>query len=182
MAKVNPLIKDKIETLEKSELQKLVLKASAINKQFHDYLLINYIDKEYGEQDLFEKAKSDLNILYRKNYKGFSEELQMANMFAACNKRINEFSKVCRNKALEMDLILDVLEIPFANSTNSFTTCFTKYNYQVFLLVKKAITILKTKLHEDYNIQYAPRLNEYLTILHRTSSHLDYIQTLPNFI
>ena len=121
-------------------------------------------------------------MLYRKSYKGYSKELQLANMFAACNKRINEFGKVCRNKALEMELILDVLEIPFSNSSNSFTTCFTKYNYQVYLLLKKAITILKTKLHEDYHIQYAPRLNEYLTVLHRTSSHLDYIYLLPKSI
>lgn len=182
MAKINPLIKDNIETLEKKELQKLVLKAAAVSKQFHDYLLINYIDKEYGEQDLFEAAKSDLNLLYRKNYKGFSEELQVANMLAACNKRINEFSKVCKNKALEMELILDVLEIPFSMPANTFTTCFTKFNYQVYLLVKRAITLLKTKLHEDYHIEYAPRLNKYLTILHHTSSHLDYIYALPNSI
>mgnify|MGYP003401039606 FL=1 len=182
MAKINPIIKDKIESLEKKELQKLVLKAASTSKQFHDYLLINYIDKEYGEQDLFDAAKSDLYMLYRKSYKGYSKELQLANMFAACNKRINEFGKVCRNKALEMELILDVLEIPFSNSSNSFTTCFTKYNYQVYLLLKKAITILKTKLHEDYHIQYAPRLNEYLTVLHRTSSHLDYIYLLPKSI
>lgn len=182
MAKINSLIKNNIETLEKKELQKLVLKAAAVSKQFHDYLLINYIDKEYGEQDLFEAAKSDLNMLYRKNYKGYSEELKVANMLASCNKRINEFGKVCKNKVLEMELIMDVLEIPFSMSTNSFITCFTKYNYRVYLLVKNAITLLKTKLHEDYHIDYAPKLNEYLTILHRTSSHLDYINTLPKYI
>ena len=65
MAKINPIIKDKIELLEKKELQKLVLKAASTSKQFHDYLLINYIDKEYGEQDLFDAAKSDLYMLYK---------------------------------------------------------------------------------------------------------------------
>ena len=81
-----------------------------------------------------------------------------------------------------MNLILDVLEIPFSISTNSFGTCFTKYDYQVYLLVKKAITLLKTKVHEDFYIEYAPKLNEYLTILHRTSSHLDYIYSMPKQI
>lgn len=163
-------------------MEKLVLKAASQSKQFHNFLLVNYFAKEFGEKDLFEQAKADLQILYRKSYKGFSEELQLANMLSACNKRISEFGKVCKDKSLEMDLIMDVLEIPFSPSAHCLGTCFTKYDYQVYLLVKKAITILKTKLHEDYRIQYAPKLNEYLTILHRTSSHLDYIYGMPESV
>ncbi len=121
-------------------------------------------------------------MLFFKNYKGFSEELKIANMLIACNKRIKEFSKVCKNKSLEMDLIMIVLEIPFSLSTKSFSTCFTKFNYQVYLLIKKAVTLLKTKLHEDYRIQYAPKLNEYLSILHKSSAHLGFIKTLPESV
>lgn len=182
MAKINAIVKEEIGKLSKKDLEKLVVKAATMNKQFHDYLLVNYVDTELGEKDLYETCLADINFLYRKGYKGFSEELQLANMLAACNKRINEFAKVCKDKTLEMDLLMDVLKIPFSISTNSFTTCFTQYNYRVYLLVKKAITLLKTKLHEDYYIEYAPKLNEYLTILHRTSSHLDYIYDMPKQI
>ena len=182
MAKINVFVKEEIAKLSKKDLEKLVVKAASMNKQFHDYLMVNYVDTDLGEQDLYEECLADLNVLYRKGYKGFSEELQLANMLATCSKRINEFAKVCKNKTFEMNLILDVLEIPFSISTNSFGTCFTKYDYQVYLLVKKAITLLKTKVHEDFYIEYAPKLNEYLTILHRTSSHLDYIYSMPKQI
>lgn len=175
-------MKEAIGRLSKKDLEKLVLKAAYMNKQFRDYLLINYIDKEYGQQDLFEAANADLNLLYRKNYKGFSEELRMANMLAACNKRIVEFSKVCKNPSLQMDLIMAVLQVPFSLSPDYYRTCFSKFNYQVYLLVKKSITLLKTKLHEDYYIQYAPEINRYLAFLHEYSSHLDYVYAMPKTV
>ncbi|MDP3443584.1 MAG: hypothetical protein Q8T08_12065 [Ignavibacteria bacterium] len=122
-----------------------------------------------------------MEVLFRKNYKGFSDELRLANMLAACHKRINEFGKVCKSKELELDLILYVLEVPFSLTTNMFCTCFTQYNYRVVLLVKKAMSLLN-KLHEDYRLEYEPILNDYLTILHRTSNHLDYVYNLPKTV
>lgn len=161
MARVNPLIKERISELKKDELVKLALKAASMSQQVHDYMLVTYADPQYGEKHLFEKAKDDLQMLYRKNHKGYAQEMRVANLLAACNKRISEFSKVCKDKTLEMELILDVLEIPFSMNRSSFRTCFTKFNYQVTLLLKKAVTLLKTKLHPDFHIQYAPTLNEF---------------------
>lgn len=182
MPKLDLKIKTEINLLSNPNLVKLVIKAASQSEDFYNYLIVNYLDKDNGEKDLFEKAKVELKILLSKSYKGYSLELVMANMLAACNKRINEFSKISKDHSLSMDLIMMVLETPFALSTNHFTTCFTRYNQQVYLLVKKAITLLKNKLHEDYQIQYAPQLNEYLTILHRTSGHLDYVYSLPKSI
>ena len=182
MPKVDPEIKSKINLLSKPDLAKLVIKAAAQSKDFYNLLIVNYLDKVNGEKDLFDQAKEDLKLLLSKSYKGYSLELVMANMLAACNKRINEFSKISKDHSLSMELIMMVLETPFALSTNHFTTCFTRYNQQVYLLIKKALTLLKNKLHEDYHIQYSPQLNEYLIILHRTSSHLDYIYSLPKSI
>jgi len=123
-------MKAEIGRLSRKDLEKLVLKAASMNKQFRDYLLVNYLDEEHGEQGLFEEAKKDVTALYQKKYKGASEELQLANMLAACNKRIVEFSKSCKNKSLEMDLIMEVLKVPFSLSPGYYGTCFTKFNYQ----------------------------------------------------
>lgn len=182
MAKISSLIKEKIGTLSKKELEKLVIKAASKDKSLHDYLLVNHFDKEFGEQDLFEQAKDEIEILFRKNYKGFAEELQLANMLGACLKRIIMFSKVCKNKNLEADLIMLVLEIPFSLSSNMFCTCFTVYNYNVVLLLKRIIHLLNTKMHEDFKIQYQTKINVYLTTLHRTSEYLSYVSALPKNI
>jgi len=182
MAKVASIISSQIGNLSKKELEKLVLKAAVKDKAFHDYLLVTYFDKEYGEQDLFDEAKADLDKLFQKNYKGFTEELRLAAMLGACAIRITAFSKNCKNKHLEADLIMYVLEIPFSLSTNMFMTCFTNYNYKVVSLVKRVINLIETRMHEDYKIQYQSKINDYLMILHRTSSHLDYVYSLPESI
>lgn len=178
MTHLNSFREEAISSLSKKDLKLLVMKAASMSKQFNNYLLVNYIDKEYGERDLFEIAKADLDVLFGKSYKGTSKELRLANMLAACSKRITEFSKTCKDHSLQMDLIMGVLRIPFSLSPNYYGTCFTKFNYQVYLLVKKAITLLKTKLHEDYHLQYTHEINRYLTFLHDHSSHLDYVYAM----
>jgi hypothetical protein len=60
MAKCASIIISQISSISKRELEKLVLKAAARDKSFHDYLLVCYFDKEYGEQDLFQQASSPL--------------------------------------------------------------------------------------------------------------------------
>jgi len=177
MAKVDERIKNTISLLPPKELVKLILKAASKDKSFHDFLLINYIDKDFGETDLFETAIEDLEFLFVKNYKGYAPELRMANMLTACHKRIDEFSKVSKDKKLELDLVLHVLEIPFSRPEKTLETCFTKYNYRIFLLVKKAIK-LYNKLHEDYKIEYTAKLTKYLDVLNRSSDHLDYVYNM----
>lgn len=182
MAKVSTTIFSQISTLSKKDLEKLVLQAAAKDKSFHDYLLVNYFEKEFGEQDLFEEAKSDLDALFVKRYKGYAEEQKTANMLAACGKRITEFSKVCKNKNLEADLILYVLEIPFSMGEKSFGTCFTAFNHKTVLLVKRLMTLVESKMHEDFKIQYQSKINDYLNFLHSYSRHLDYVWVLPKSI
>lgn len=182
MPKINPAIVDGITGLSKKDLEKLVIKAASKNKDFHDYLLVNYFDKTHGEEELFEQAKDDLELLFRKNYKGWSEELRLANMLAACLKRIIVFSKVCKHKNLEADLIIHTLQIPFSLPPEQFRTCFTAYNNKVTMLVKRLIKIVTQQLHEDYMIEYRGTINRYLNILHQYSSHLDYVYNLPKEI
>jgi len=103
-------------------------------------------------------------------------------MLGACVKRINEFSKVSKKKNLEADLILHVLAIPFSYPTNMLGTCFTAYDYKTGMLLKRLITLVTKKLHEDYRIEYEDTINDYLNILHQTSNHIDTIYDLPKSI
>ena len=179
MPRLNQEFKQIISSLEKKELEKLVLKAASTNKAFHDYVLVNFVDSELGEQDLFDQVKQDLVQLTLKRHKGYAPELKFANYLQACNKRITEFSKVNKTKILELELIMTVLNSAFNASGCSFGTCFTKFNHQVFLLVKKAITIIEKKIHEDLRMEYVPQINAYLKRLHDSSDYLDYINDLP---
>ncbi len=182
MPKISTEIKNRIATISKTELEKIIIKMAAKDKAVFDYLLVNYLEKETGENDLFEETKMDLDSLFRKSYKGFSKELQLANMLSACIKRINQFSKICKKRDLEADLMMHVLEFIFSHSTNLFGTCFTAYDYKVAQMINRVITLVQTKLHPDYKIQYVEKINNYLTILHRTSNHINFIDGLRQSI
>lgn len=181
-SKIDPSIPEALSKLSKDALLKLVLKAASKDKGFHDYLLVNCGDTEYGEKELFELAIADLDNILAKRHKGFSEELKMANALQACNKRIDEFAKVCKNKKLEMDLIMYLLRKSFYNSGLSFGSCFTNYDYRVTLLLKKAISVLNKKLHEDYKVDYTEELNSYLSKLKSCANFFDFVSALPSKI
>jgi len=179
MPKLDTDFKKQIRSLSKTNLEDIVLRFASKHKEVHDFLMINYFDKQFGEDDLFDEARNDIRTLFLKRYKGFSEELQMAAMIEACGKRITEFDKLCKKKNLCADLILLVLEEAFSNFPRLFGTCFTKFDYKVALLLKKLVTIVTTKLHPDYTIEYAGKINGYLGALHKTSNHINFIYAMP---
>lgn len=181
MAKINPRIASQINSLSKTELEKLVLKAASKDKSFHDYLLVNYFEQNGDEADLYEDASTDLELLFDENKRGIPERKQ-AKILSECIQTINEFSKNCKNKKLETDLVVKVLEYGL-NKTNAYLgTCFTIFDHKIYLLVKKLMKLVEEKIHEDYKIEYEPKINEYLNRLHGASSHLDYVYDMPKKI
>lgn len=75
---------------------------------------------------MLKAARSDLQVLMLKRYNGRAYEMRLAAMLAACNKPITEYSKNCKNKSLEMDLIVLLLAEVYAISSSQFRTGFTK--------------------------------------------------------
>lgn len=106
----------------------------------------------------------------------------MTNMLSACIKRINEFTKVSKNKIMEADLLVEVLDEAFKLPPNFFGTCFTGFDSKVGQILKRLITLPTTKLHNDYLLDYRDKINGYLNRLHKTSNHLDHIYYLPSQI
>ena len=174
--------KDQVRSLEGKSLQDIVMKLMSKDKFAYDFVIANYLDKQQGENDLFEMAKEDLDILAMRSYRGFSEQLQIANMLGACVKRIDEFTKVSKNKAMEADLLMHVLKVPFGLPVDMFGTCFTQYDYKVAMLVKRLVTIITKKLHEDYQMDYRDTVNRYLNILHQHAGHIDMVHKMPKAI
>lgn len=123
-----------------------------------------------------------MNVLFGKGYKGFSTELQIANMLNACVKRVNEFTKLSKDKELEANLLVHILQRPYLHSLDLYGTCFTQLDNKVALIIKRLITIVTKKLHPDLRIEYDDVINDYLRILHARSSHLDRVSVLPKKI
>ncbi|HRZ98282.1 MAG TPA: hypothetical protein P5084_12065, partial [Paludibacter sp.] len=75
MPKNKAILKEQLSQLPKKELVDMLLKLSG--KRFnYEFLLVNFLDKEGGEQTLFEEAKEDIDKLSQKEYKGSTIQKQ----------------------------------------------------------------------------------------------------------
>jgi len=181
MSRNKAILKEQLAQLSKKELADMVLKLAS-KRYNYEFLLVNFLDKDGGELTLFEEAKEDIDSLCQKEYKGSTELKQLVKKLNACVKRINEFTIETKNKKLEADLVLYVLEIQFANPAKMFGARVSGYDYKVGLLLKRLITLVIKKLHPDYLMDYQDNINEFLTKLHQTSDRINTIKELPQKI
>jgi len=181
MAKVDKETKEQIKNLTKKQLEDIVIKWTS-QKDFYDYLIVNYLDIENGENELFEQTKKDIDLLFLKKHKGYSDELKLANYIKAVVKRINEFTKISKNKKLEADLLVYLLDMLFEDCSDYLGTCFETYDTQLAIQVRKLINITSKYLHEDYRIEFIDKINNYLEILHKESRHIDMVYDMPEKI
>ena len=56
------ILKEQLAQLSKKELAEMVLKLAS-KRYNYEFLLVNFLDKEGGEQTLFEEAKEDIDTL-----------------------------------------------------------------------------------------------------------------------
>jgi len=96
--------------------------------------------------------------------------------------RVNEFTKVSKNKVLEADLILYVLAVPFSANEYIFGSFFNAFDSKVVQILKRLITLVTKKLHPDYLADYQDTINGYLKTLHQRSGFLDSVYSLPDKI
>ncbi len=173
------LLKEQLAVLSKKELIEIVHKLAG--KRFnYEFLLVNFLDKDGGEQTLFEEAKEDIDKLNEKEFKGRTQQHQLVKRLNACVKRIAEFTVETKSKKLEADLVLYVLELQFSLPNSIFGARFSGYDYKVGLLLKRLINIVKNKLHSDYFIDYQDAINDFLTKIHSTSNRINTIYDLPD--
>jgi hypothetical protein len=175
------MLKEQLAQLSKKELAEMVLKLAG-KRYNYEFLLVNFLDKEGGEQTLFDEAKEAIDVLCQKEFKGSTELKQVVKKLNACVKRINEFTIETKSKKLEADLVLYVLELQFKNPAKVFGARVSGYDYKVGLLLKRLITLVTKKMHPDYQVDYQDAINEMLTKLHKTSNRIKTIQELPKSI
>ena len=181
MPRDKAIFKEQVTELSKKELVDIVLKLAA-KRYNYEFLLVNFLDKDGGEQTLFEEAKDDINKLFEKEFKGRTTQHQLVKKLNACTKRISEFTTETKSKKLEADLILYVLDHQFQHPAKIFGARFSGYDYKVGLLLKKLISLVTKKLHPDYLVDYQDNINEFLTKLHKTSDRINTIKELPQAI
>ena len=178
MLRNKAILKEQLNRFTKSELVDILTKISA--KRFnYEFLLVKYLDPESGEQLLFEEAKEDIEVFINKEFKGRTIQHQMVKRLKACTNRIKDFTEETKDRKLEADLILYLLEIQFEDNPKVFGAKYSGYDYKVGLLLKRLISLVSTKLHDDYLVDYQDKINMMLSSLHHTSNRINTIKSLP---
>jgi hypothetical protein len=181
MSREKAILKEQVNELSKKELVDIVLKLAG-KRYNYEYLLVNFLDKDGGEQTLYEEAKEDIDKLCLKEYKGRTIQHQLVKKLNACSKRIVEFTVETKSKKLQADLVMYVLEMQFVQPAKVFGARFSGYDYKVGLLLKKLISLVTKKLHPDYLIDYQDKINEFLIKIHKSSNRINTIYDLPQQI
>jgi hypothetical protein len=167
-----------IANMPRKDIEALLVKAMRESSTFYQYVWVNHLDKEAGEEQLYEQYKTEIQGLLSKGYRGSSAELRAANMLAACRNKLDAFGKVCQSKDKAVELGLYIATHPFINYPDYSGTCFTKYDYEYYMLFKKIRSLYQT-LHPDIQHEYKEKLQTILTKLKKYSRHLDYVYDLP---
>lgn len=164
--------------MSKSQLVEMMLKLAG-KRYNYEFLLVNYIDREGGELQLFEEATEELELIFGKTFRGRTVQHQHVKMLLACVKRIDEFTVETKSRKLEADLILIVLRHEFRESADLFGAKSSGFDFKVGLLLKRVITLITTKIHPDYIADYADEINDMLQKIHATSDRVNTIKQLP---
>lgn len=178
MAKIDSETKELVNELSKKQLVEIVLKLAS-KKNNYEFLLINYLDKENGEQTLYNMAIVDIEKLLNKEYNGRTFQHRAVKKLSASIKRIDNFVLNTNDKKLHANLMLFVLEHQLSQPSTVFGARFSGYDYKVGLLLKKVINLITKKMHSDYLLDYEDKINELLHKLHSTSNHIKTIAELP---
>lgn len=124
------LLKAGLSQFSRKELEDMVIKLAGKRHNF-EFLLINYFDREGGEQWLFGEALDGLERIFEKEYKGRSIQHCEVKRLNASAKLIKDFAVEVKNKKYEADLMMHVLRREFAFPDEMFGAGFSLFDYKL---------------------------------------------------
>lgn len=182
MPKLSTEFKEAIAKLGEKELRKLVLNIASKDQAIYDLIYFNYVTGQEELEDLLEETKDKIIMeMDLFSTRGIYER-NLAKAIGKAVKHINYFSKLTKNKVMEAELLLFLLEEVFENHSDALGTCWTVFDSKVAITTNRLFNLVTKKLNEDYLIEYQKPLNRFLNILHTTSNHLDYVYDMPKAI
>jgi len=164
--------KELISSIPESDYYKLLVKAASKDKSFRDFLMLTYSFNGLSDIEYFNLAIEDLKLIGSKPPKAFLDPRPSIKFINSLVQRIDEFTKVCKNKKLEADLINYALNIAF---DTSFLNSFNKdYVYKFTSLFNRFVKLLNEKLHDDYLIEYKADIEKFYNKLKATPVFLGF--------
>lgn len=173
---------DEIRNIPHGELQKLVLKLAKGNQEIMDIINIEYLQNKEAIEDLFETTQA--NVEDHITFMSLRGPVQksIASAMVKAIRDINYFVKLTGDHYKEALLLDTLLNMVFKDFSKELGTCWTVMDSRLGITTRRLMTIVTKKLHEDQALDFRDNLNRYLEILHRNSSHINVVFSLPEKI
>ena len=117
------------------------------------------------------------------HYRARVDELEVAKAITEAKKAINEFTKIGKRAIKEVELLMVVILsaiFEYRRNPAMFGTCWTKYDFAVTQTLKRVITLLSNKLHEDFRLNNRDRLENYIKRIKLAANFNDFVYNLPD--
>lgn len=181
MVKVTPEdLKPYLETLDANQKDKLLYRLLKKDQQLMDQLYYKHIAPD--ELDVrFADVESEVKGALFGVYRAKSDELALAKAIGEAKKVINRFTKVDKRPEKEVALLMIILKAVFEDVDNParLGTCWRRYDLSVAQTLKRVITLIGNKLHEDYQLDYKGKIDRYLLRIKSASGFNDFVYDLP---
>lgn len=178
MPKITVEFKKQVRELSKNDLEKVILKFAGKDKFLWGYLQVYYLNPQSGAQELFEQTQEGLLNLFEKPFKGKSEAMRRTRSVTACLKYIADFTKIVKQPHLEAELIMQVIDYQFS-LPSKLGSYYQTYDNRMARTVKKLIELVRNKVHEDYHLEYADKIDSYISLLRQKIPFNMVVNTLP---
>lgn len=178
MPKITADFKKQVKQLSRTELETVLLKFAGRDKQLWGHLYIHYINPTFGVEELLEQTQEGLVTIFEKPYRGKTETIRRIRCITASLKYVAEFAKIVKQPELEVELLLQVVEYQLS-LPSKLGTHYQSYDNKVTRLIKKIIDLLDKKVHPDYHLEFAPRVNQALTYVRERVPYNTVLQKLP---
>jgi|GEM_PF-1830887 len=171
-----------LQSLSPKQKDKLLYQILKKDQDTVEKLYYNHIAGSDGLDDRYDEYKELVRAKLFDYYRARADELILAKAISEAKKVINEFKKIDKRPEKEAELLMVILEEVFDRPPSDvrFGTCWTKYDHVVAQTLKRLITLIKTKLHEDHLMDYKPQIDKYVFRLKSASSFNDFVWELPD--
>ena len=169
-----------LESLSDKQKDKLIIQLLKKDKLLMEKLYFKHMASPQEYDQLYEDFKTQIAQKFNTSYRAHSQELANAKAINEAKRVIDHFTKIDKDPIKEAEMLLMILNVVLNQSDANLGTCWTKYDLTVTQTIRRLITVICNKIHEDHLLDFKPKVDKYLKLLKSHSNFNDFVWDLPD--
>lgn len=157
--------------LSDKQKEALLLRAVRRDAELYDTLCFELLPDATTET-VFEQASDRIHELFNVAVTGRLLNRSLTKALQKATKEVARARRITKDKRLEIDLNLYMLQLIFDNYTGQFESVYAGFYTATARLAARTTQLVASNLHEDLWLEYKAEVDGYLQQLHgRSKSH-----------